>query len=148
LQPSKPVHQNASKLVLLMLGILLLLLLVSFLMRYERGLLGLALTVAAILLGFYWFKEIKKAAARYRSAERFPFELVEEGGMIMLTAQVPGPERDVSVEVIGRKLLIRGGRGFRKAVKLPYHAVLLSSSYINGVLHVRLVRDQEVMKRE
>lgn len=133
--------QAASKLVMAMLGLLLLLLAVSLLMRFERGLLGIALTIAVILLGFYWFRELRKTLTRYRGVERFPFELVEEGEMILLTAQVPGPENEVEVEVAGKRLLVRGGGGFRRVIKLPYRAILLSSSYINGVLHVRLVKE-------
>lgn len=137
----RQVTQVASRLVIAMLGLLLLLLAVSLLMRFQRGLLGIALTIAVALLGFYWFRELRKAATRYRAAEKFPFELVEEEGMILLTAQVPGPENEVRVEVAGKRLLVRGGGGFRRVIKLPYRATLLSSSYINGVLHVRLVKE-------
>ncbi len=133
----------ASKLALVMLGILGAIIVFALLMRFQRGLLGLALTAIILLLGFYWFRELRKAVKSYRAYERFPFELVEEGGMIVLTAQVPGPESEVSVQVLGKKLLVRGGRGFKKAIKLPYPAVLLSSSYVNGVLHVKLLRAGE-----
>ena len=60
--------------------------------------------------------------------------------MISLTAQVPGPESEVSFEILGNKILLRGGMGFRRAVKLPYKVRVLSSSYINGILHLRLIK--------
>lgn len=117
-----------------------MLLVFSLLMRFERGLLGIILTAIIGLLGFYWFRELRKTVSSYRAHEKLPFEVVEEGDMIVITAQVPGPESEVSLKVRGRKLFVRGGKGFKKAVKLPYPAVLLSSSYINGVLHAKLLR--------
>lgn len=123
-----------------MLGILVILLVFSLLMRFERGLLGIILTATIGLLGFYWFRELRKAVLSYKVHEKLPFELIEEGDMIVITAQVPGPESEVSLKVRGRKLFVKGGKGFKKGVKLPYPAVLLSSSYINGVLHAKLLR--------
>ncbi|RLG10491.1 MAG: hypothetical protein DRN64_02820, partial [Thaumarchaeota archaeon] len=62
--------------------------------------------------------------------------------------QVPGPESEVSFEVKGNKLLLRGGMGFRRVVKLPYRVRVLSSSYVNGILHIKLLRADVIERRE
>lgn len=123
---------------------LIILLALSLLIRIERGLLGLILTAIIIIVGFYWFREIKKVMKSRRPLKEYPLEINEENDVINLTAQVPGPENAVSFEVVGRKLLLRGGMGFRRVVRLPYRVRVLSSSYVNGVLHIKLVREDIV----
>ncbi len=129
--------------MLMLLGFLFL----SMLLRVQRGLLGLILTAILVVLGFYWFKEIRKALEQSERTREYPLEISEEDDMISLTAQVPGPESEVSFEVKGNKLLLRGGMGFRRVVRLPYRVRVLSSSYINGILHIKLLRADVIEKR-
>ncbi|MEM1775731.1 MAG: hypothetical protein QW079_02245, partial [Nitrososphaerota archaeon] len=86
-----------SRMLTLILFIMLLLLVISLVIRFQRGLLGLALVIAVALLGFYWFKELKKAFTKQRAVEKYPVEILEQGDLILLTAQVPGPEEEVYV---------------------------------------------------
>jgi len=139
--------EEASKLILGILAILLLLILFSLMLRLGRGILGLILIGIIVLLGLYWFKEVRKALKTYRPKIEYPLELVEDGDLLILTAQVPGPEEEVSVKILGRKLLIRGGRGFKKTVKLPYPVKILKRSYINGILHLQFIKEQKVVNR-
>ena len=139
--------EEASKLILGILATLLLLILFSLMLRLGRGVLGLILIGVIVLLGVYWFKEVKKALKTYRPRIEYPLELVEDGDLLTLTAQVPGPEEEVSIKISGRKLLIRGGRGFKRVVKLPYPVKILKRSYINGILHLKLIREQQVVNR-
>ena len=139
--------EEASKLILGILAILLLLILFSLMLRLGRGILGLILIGIIVLLGLYWFKEVRKALKTYRPKIEYPLELVEDGNLLILTAQVPGPEEEVSVKILGRKLLIRGGRGFKKTVKLPYPVRILKRSYINGILHLQFIKEQKVVNR-
>jgi len=139
--------EESSKLLLGILAILLLLLLFSLTLRIGRGVLGLILIGVIILLGVYWFKEVEKALKTYRPRIKYPLELVEDGDLLTLTAQVPGPEEEVSIKISGRKLLIRGGRGFKRVVKLPYPVKILKRSYVNGILHLKLIREQQVVNR-
>ena len=139
--------EESSKLLLGILAILLLLLLFSLTLRIGRGVLGLILIGVIILLGVYWFKEVEKALKTYRPRIKYPLELVEDGDLLTLTAQVPGPEEEVSIKISGRKLLIRGGRGFKRVVKLPYPVKILKRSYVNGILHLELIREQQVVNR-
>ena len=139
--------EEASKLILGILAILLLLILFSLMLRLGRGILGLILIGIIVLLGLYWFKEVRKALKTYRPKIEYPLELVEDGDLLILTAQVPGPEEEVSVKILGRKLLIRGGRGFKKTVKLPYPVRILKRSYVNGILHLQFIKEQKVVNR-
>jgi len=116
-------------------------------MRLQRGLLGLILTGVVIILGIYWFKEIKKALESVRAPKEYPVEVSEDDDLISLTAQVPGPESEVSFEISGNKVLLRGGKGFRRAVKFPYRVRVLRSSYINGILHLKLARADVIEER-
>ena len=134
--------EEVSKLILGMLVILLLLILFSLMLRLGRGILGLILIGVIALLGVYWFKEVKKALKTYRPRIEYPLELIEDGDMLTLTAQVPGPEEEVSVKISDRKLLIRGGRGFKRIVKLPYPVRILKRSYVNGILHLEFIRER------
>ena len=129
--------------MLMLLGFLLL----SMLLRFQRGLLGLILTAILVVLGFYWFKEIRKALEQSGRTREYPLEISEEDDMISLTAQVPGPESEVSFKVNGNKLLLRGGMGFKRVVRLPYRVRVLSSSYINGILHIKLLKADVIEKR-
>ena len=139
--------EEASKLILGILATLLLLILFSLMLRLGRGILGLILIGIIVLLGLYWFKEVRKALKTYRPKIEYPLELVENGDLLILTAQVPGPEEEVSVKILGRKLLIRGGRGFKKTVKLPYPVRILKRSYVNGILHLQFIKEQKVVNR-
>lgn len=121
--------------------VLLALMIVSLVARFQRGLLGIALVISLGLLAFYWLRELRKAITARRYVEKYPVEIIEKDGMILLTAQVPGPENEVTVELRGDKLLVRGGKGFRRVVKLPYRASIVNRSYLNGVLHLQLRRE-------
>ncbi|MCD6421237.1 MAG: hypothetical protein J7L17_02370 [Thaumarchaeota archaeon] len=140
-------ERGRGSLLLLIMLMLLGFLLLSMLLRVQRGLLGLILTAILVVLGFYWFKEIRKALEQSGRTREYPLEISEEDDMISLTAQVPGPESEVSFEVKGNKLLLRGGMGFRRVIKLPYRVRVLSSSYINGILHIKLLRADVIEKR-
>jgi len=139
--------EETSKLILGILAILLLLILFSLILRLGKGILGLILIGVIALLGVYWFKEVKKALKSYRPKIEYPLELIEDGDTLTLTAQVPGPEEEVSVKISDRKLLIRGGRGFKRIVKLPYPVRILKRSYVNGILHLEFIRERQVVNR-
>jgi len=127
-----------SRLFTIVLVILIALIFISLTARFQRSLLGLALIMALGLLAFYWTRELRKAVSSRRAIEKYPVELIEKDELILLTAQVPGPEEEVRVELRGTKLLLMGGRGFRRIIKLPCRATILTRSYLNGVLHLQL----------
>ncbi|MEM2095830.1 MAG: hypothetical protein QXI02_06375 [Candidatus Caldarchaeum sp.] len=122
-------------LLLFLVGVAVL----SFMLRLQTGLLGLVLGGLAAGLAVYWFKALNKSLAS-SSWDDFLLEIRHEGDVVDLTAQVPGPESNVKVELFGRKLVLKGGMGFRRTVKLPYDAILRELRYVNGILNARLVK--------
>ncbi len=137
-----------SSLSLMVLLLVLGLLGLAVLARLQRGLLGLILAGILVILGFYWFREIRRALEGSKQLKRYPVEVHEEDGLISVTAEVPGPESEVSFEVLENKVFLRGGGGFRRKIKLPCRVRLLESSYVNGILHLRLVKADVVESRE
>jgi HSP20 family molecular chaperone IbpA len=137
-----------SNLSLVVLLLILGLLGLAVLARLQRGLLGLILAGILVILGFYWFREVRRALEGSKQLKRYPVEVYEGDGLISVTAEVPGPENEVSFEVSENKVLLRGGGGFRKRIKLPCKVKLLESSYVNGILHLRLVKADMVKSRE
>jgi len=142
------VENERTNIALGSLLIFIALLALSLLLRFQRGLLGLILTGILIILGFYWFKEIKRALRSERPRRDYLLEISEDDDVISLTAQVPGPEEHVSFEVLGKKILLRGGMGFSRVVKLPCKVKVLSSSYVNGILHIKLAKLDIVERKE
>lgn len=132
-----------SRLFMILLLTLLALITISLTTRFQRSLVGLALVIALVLLGFYWIRELRRAVSSRRTVEKYPIELIERDELILLTAEVPGPEEEVKVELRGNKLLVMGGRGFKRIIKLPCNATILTRSYLNGVLHLQLRKTVE-----
>ncbi|MCS7133193.1 MAG: hypothetical protein NZ921_00120 [Candidatus Caldarchaeum sp.] len=124
-------------------GILMLVLVVvavlSLLIRVQTGLLGLVLGGLAVGLTAYWFMALKKSLGK-STWDDYLLELRQEGDIVDLTAQVPGPENKVKLELFGRKLVLQGGMGFRRTVKLPFEAIIRELRYVNGILTARLVK--------
>lgn len=111
----------------------------SFLLRLQAGLLGLVLGGLASGLAVYWFRALRQSIAS-NPWDDFLLEIRHEGDVVDLTAQVPGPESKVKVELLGRKLVLIGGMGFKRTVKLPFEAILRELRYVNGILNAKLVK--------
>jgi len=111
----------------------------AFVLRLQTGLLGLVLGGLGVLLAFYWFKALSKSLSTSHWDE-YLLEIRNEGDFLDLTAQVPGPENKVRLELLGRTVVLRGGMGFKRTVKLPYEAILRELRYVNGILNAKLVR--------
>ena len=113
----------------------------GFIMRFSTGLLGIILGALAAGLTIYWMMEINKSLKR-DGWKDFLLEIREEGDVIDLTAQVPGPENKVKVELLGRRLVLKGGMGFQRTVKLPFEAILKELKYVNGILSAKLEKKE------
>jgi HSP20 family molecular chaperone IbpA len=129
-----------SIIVLALVGIALILLAT---IRLQRGLIGFILAGLAIALLIYWIKELYTSAKKEMTPavakhKKWFCDIIDEKENIIIVAEVPGPEEMVKAEVIGRTVKIYGGHDFTKEVKLPKDCELVESSYINGVLNVKL----------
>jgi HSP20 family protein len=135
------------QLVLLVVGAVVMMALLTLVVRGQRGLLGVLLAILAFGLLAYWVNEIR--AALRGGADRMPkgigeqwiYDLVRRGEGFLFIAEVPGPEEEVSISVIGRTVEVFGGGGFHRVVKLPKRMRLSGFSYLNGVLKASLEED-------
>ena len=115
------------------------------LLRFQQGMLGIILIALTAGLAFYWVRELSKTMKKSNWGDLL-CELHEENGMLSLVAQVPGPAEKVKVEVIGKKLLLRGGLGFKRIVNLPFEARITDIRYVNGILSAKLVRRESTAR--
>jgi HSP20 family molecular chaperone IbpA len=131
------------KLSSILLAIVAIALVLLTTIRLQRGLIGLILAGLAITLVIYWIRELYTAAKKEMTPpvakhKKWFCDIIDENENIIIVAEVPGPEELVKAEVVGRTVRIYGGQDFTKEVKLPKDCELVQSSYINGVLNVKL----------
>ncbi|MEM3736740.1 MAG: Hsp20/alpha crystallin family protein [Candidatus Bathyarchaeia archaeon] len=142
--------EETISLAVLVIGLLVIGILLAFIVRFQRGLLGVILAVAAALLLFYWLRELRKTAKKEWLPEAPPskaewtYDLVDRGAEIAVIAEVPGPEEQISINIINRTLEIRGGGNFYRQIKLPEEVGEAETTYHNGVLQVILKRKQKL----
>ena len=134
-----------STLILYVIVALVVVALSAILLRFQQGLLGIILVILTAGLTFYWVRELSKTMKKTNWGDLL-CELHEEDGVLSLVAQVPGPEESVRVEVMGRKLLLKGGLGFRRIVNLPFEAKITDIRYVNGILSAKLVRRESTAR--
>ena len=120
------------------------------LIRIQRGLLGFVLAALAIVLIVYWMMEFRKTVreelikmkVRSPSSKRdFVYDVLSHGSEMTVTVEVPGPQEEIKVHIVDRNLVIHGGQGFSKSLKLRENAEVTERTYRNGVLQVRLKKD-------
>ncbi|MGQ9718583.1 MAG: Hsp20/alpha crystallin family protein [Nitrososphaerales archaeon] len=139
-------------LAILLIGIVVIGLILMLIVRVQRGLLGLVLAGLTVVLLVYWLREFRRAVKKELIPEtpskraEWTYELIEDEDEITILGEVPGPEDQVKVEIVDGKLEIKSVN-FQKVVKLLQDVSIISKSYINGVLNVRL-RKQKSLHRE
>jgi len=129
-------------LVLLLVGILVIGGVVLLAVRTQRGLLGIVLALLAVGVILYWLREGRKGVLKelkvQKQEEPWTYDLIEDGQDSLLVAKVPGPESRVRVKASGQSIEIRGGDNFKQVVSLARKVEVLRTTYVNGVLQVRL----------
>lgn len=115
----------------------LMIVIIMLALRMHRGFIGIVLASIAVFILFYWIKEVRKMLKK-SGLKDFIYEVLDEGNYVSIIAQVPGPEDDVKVLMLGKRVIIKGGGGFRKTVVLPHRVELIDKSYKNGVLTIKM----------
>lgn len=128
--------QELRPLAMALLAVLIIVIAVLTL-RIQRGFVGILLALVTAFVLFYWIREVRKMLKK-AGLRSFIYEVLDEGNYVSIIAQVPGPEEDVKVLMSGKRIIIKGGGGFRKTVILPYKVELVQQSYKNGVLIIRM----------
>lgn len=121
--------------------------------RLQRGMIGFILAGLAIALLIYWVREFYTAAKKEMTPSiakhrKWFYDIIDEKETITIVAEVPGPEEMVKAEILGRTVKIYGGQEFAKEVKLPRDCELVQSSYINGVLNLKLKKKMNTKTNE
>ena len=130
------------------MGVLML-----FLIRIQRGLLGLLLAGITGALMIYWMREIKNMTKNeFKTAKtrkkKWNYDFLESDSTITLIAEVPGPIEDVKVNLNKKTISIIGGGSFKKKVSIPSGLSLISTSYLNGVLTINLRRIKNISENK
>ncbi|WP_455368711.1 Hsp20/alpha crystallin family protein [[Eubacterium] cellulosolvens] len=134
---------DAINIITIFIGIIVVGVILTLLVRFQRGLLGVVLGGLAVALVIYWILEIRKTmktefkVKEIESGEWTP-DIIENKDEIVIVGKVPGPREKIKVLLEENFLEVKGGLGFRKVVKLPSKIVSFNTSYTNGVLEVRL----------
>jgi len=130
--------------VILVLGTVAIAIVLTLLIRVQRGLLGIVLGAIAVLLLAYWVSELRKIVKKEFSLPsaqiKWTPDLLDKGDEIVVVGMVPGPERQVNAEFRDGVLEIRGGQGFHEFVTLGQVLRIKEMKYVNGVLQVRLTK--------
>ena len=140
---SKP-NELASliSIMFLIIGLLLIGIVILFMVRLQRGLIGLVLAGIAAFLIIYWMKEIRTmilGKPKSKSPSRkWTYDIIEDESVVTIVAEIPGPTECVKVEYKGGLLTLFGGERFKKKVSVQKGLSLSATSYINGILNVKL----------
>jgi len=132
-------------------GIIILAVLLLVIARLGRGLLGVVLAVIAAGLVIYWVRETRGMLRSERSIRRdrpskWNYDMIDSHDEVRLVAEVPGPEELVKVTLSESVLEIKGGGDFHKTVTLKRPLELVGTTYVNGVLSVRLRKEPSTLR--
>jgi hypothetical protein len=135
----------------LIAGIIILGVFLLVIARLERGLLGVILGALTAALVIYWLRETRAMLKSERSIRRerpskWNYDMIDSHDEVRLVAEVPGPEELVKVTLSQSVLEIKGGGDFRKNVTLQRPLELVGMTYVNGVLNVRLRKEQSALR--
>lgn len=137
--------------IVLVLGIVAMAVVLTLLIRVQRGLLGIVLGAIAVVLLAYWIRELRKIVKKefsLASAQiKWTPDLLDKDDEIVVVGIVPGPE-SVNAEFRDGVLEIRGGQGFHEFVVLEKALRIKEVRYVNRVLQVTLAKKSVLSVRE
>ncbi len=150
-------------------GIAVIGIVVTLLVRLQRGFLGLILSGIAVVLLTFWLKELRvflknkpkifgsssirvswdkdASSVQEKKDDLWSYDIFDDAGEKVLVARVPGPEERIKVRTKKNKLQIFGGQGFSKVLIMPDKIEINSFSFKNGVLLVRFSSEIKEMEK-
>jgi len=144
---------DMTTLTITIIGLVVIGLILMVFVRIQRGLLGFILAGLAVALLTYWLKEIRKTIKKEllpsapSNKPEWNYDLIENDDELTVVAEVPGPEDHIKVKLTGRTLEIKS-RDFQKMIRLPKDSRILTTSYLNGVLNIKLRKQPNLWKEE
>ena len=140
-------------------GIAVIGIVVTLLIRLQRGFLGLILSGIAVVLLTFWLKELRvflknkprifrpssiriswnkdASSVQEKKDDSWSYDIFDDAGGKVLVGRVPGPEERIKVRSKKNRLQISGGQGFSKVLIMPDNIRINNFSFKNGVLLVR-----------
>jgi hypothetical protein len=144
-QPKPMDRANESiQLAILIIGVVIIGIILIFIIRIQRGLLGVILGGVAAFLLFYWLREVRKAMQdewipmSKPKPSGWTYDLLRHNSEFTFIAEVPGPKNEVKTRLTGNILEVMGGQNFYKRINLPSEMEEVKVAYRNGVLEVKM----------
>ena len=130
--------------IVILVSLIVVGIIVIFLARFQRGIIGVVLSIVSAVLLIYWVRELKKNVTttfgqQVSSAPKDPLvDIIKRADGLTVVLEVPGPEDKVKARLKNDALEITGGQNFKKTIDLDLQASIESTTYVNGVLTVKL----------
>ena len=130
--------------IVILVSLIVVGIIVIFLARFQRGIIGVVLSIVSAVLLIYWVRELKKNVTttfgqQVSSAPKDPLvDIIKRADGLTIVLEVPGPEDKVKTRLKNDVLEITGGQNFKKTIDLDLQASIESTTYVNGVLTVKL----------
>ena len=142
ISPNRKTDNNLNSIVMMIVGGSAVLALILLLSRF-RGVVGLLFGGLAALLLIYWLRELRHNInlERIRPLSRssnWSYDVIEYPEEVSIVAEVPGPAEKVSARLEAGNLQIAGGNDFLRNIVVTDAVSVLRTTYVNGVLNVRL----------
>lgn len=77
-------------------------------------------------------------------SRKWTYDIIEDESVVTIVAEIPGPTECVKVEYKGNLLTLFGGERFKKKVSVQKGLSLSATSYINGILNVKLSKVKKI----
>ncbi|MFH1328579.1 MAG: hypothetical protein ABIH76_07060 [Candidatus Bathyarchaeota archaeon] len=136
---------DTASFAILAIGIIFITIVLTLIVRVQRGLLGIILAGLAVVLLVYWLREIRKTVNKEwlgaeppSKSQDWAYDIIDGKDDLTVVAEVPGPEDQVKVDLTGQTLEVKGGQNFKKTMKIPKNAGIIKVSYVNRVLNIKL----------
>ena len=130
--------------IVILVSLIVVGIIVIFLARFQRGIIGVVLSIVSAVLLIYWVRELKKNVTttfgqQVSSAPKDPLvDIIKRADGLTIVLEVPGPEDKVKTRLKNDVLEIKGGQNFKKTIDLDLQASIESTTYVNGILTVKL----------
>ncbi|AFU60364.1 HSP20-like chaperone [Candidatus Nitrososphaera gargensis Ga9.2] len=118
------------------------------LLARSQGGFGFIFLAAASGLMIYWVREVRmmarseerKMAKEIEQQKDWVYDLIKGNDEVVFVAEVPGPEDQINVRLIGDLLRIKGGQNFARDVplELTQEMGIADYKYRNGVLTIKI----------
>ena len=73
--------------------------------------------------------------------KKWHYDIFENDDEITIVTEVPGPEKEILVNIINKTVEISNGKNFSEEIKLKKEVKMIKKSYLNGILNIQLKKE-------